>query len=553
MFRRGLLALALAASIGLPAFSQQPIGVTVNGDAVRFETVGPQQIHGRVLVPLRGVMEKLGAYVGWDPQNQMVTANRGDVDIELTIGRNFARVNGKEVALDVPAQIYRGSTLVPLRFMSEALGADVKWNASTNSVDISTTVVAGGGNPPPTTGNTAVAITSFDVDRPDGYLRRGSVIRFTMVGTPGGTASLQIPGVTEEIMLRETQAGTYTGSYTVPNREEAINIAKASAIGRLKIGNTERLIQSGISLDFDTAGPKIGSLTPEPDTRVNRPRPNITATFDDANGSGVDQDTVRILLDGKNVTQDATVTGALVAYKPDTALGAGVHEVEIRARDRAGNEVSRHWSFRVTQSADVIKSFDYEAKDGLRAGEEVTFLLIGEPGGTATYTIGDRIRARRMDEVEPGKYVGTYTIRQADQFDDMAVTARLKTKSGEEYTIDASKRFGTIGGGTLTAPKISEPEAGTKLPSVLVIRGTAPANSRVQIRIDYNRSVLGALNLRGVAFDEIIDVDSSGHFETKDIRITGIAGSSGTEYTITATTLGANDKKSEATKLTIRK
>src|SRR5688572_963514 len=109
---------AVAAAVLAPSWaSAQQIAVTVNGDPVRFANVGPISQSGRVLVPLRGVMEKLGAYVGWDSGTQMVTANKGDVDLQLRIGDRNATVNGRVVPLDVPATIYRGSTMVPLRFV----------------------------------------------------------------------------------------------------------------------------------------------------------------------------------------------------------------------------------------------------------------------------------------------------------------------------------------------------------------------------------------------------------------------------------------------------
>src|SRR2546421_12990874 len=94
-----VLAVGLCA---LPAGAQQ-IAVTVNGESVQFSGVGPQQVQGRVMVPLRGVLEKLGAYVDWVPSTRTVVASRGDLDIHLPLGSRVARVNGREVMLDVPA------------------------------------------------------------------------------------------------------------------------------------------------------------------------------------------------------------------------------------------------------------------------------------------------------------------------------------------------------------------------------------------------------------------------------------------------------------------
>jgi len=116
----------------------QGISVMVDGHPVQFDNVGPQYVNGRVLVPLRGVFEDMGAYVDWDPATRTVNASRGDMDVRLRIGDRIARVNGQTQELDVPAQIYRGSTMVPLRFLGESLGANVEWIDAQREVMIST-------------------------------------------------------------------------------------------------------------------------------------------------------------------------------------------------------------------------------------------------------------------------------------------------------------------------------------------------------------------------------------------------------------------------------
>jgi hypothetical protein len=116
----------------------QPIRVMVNGERVRFEDVTPIEMNGRVLVPVRGVLEQLGADVSWRPETQRVIASNDDVTIQLRLGDRRARVNGKDVWLDVPARTYEDRTMVPLRFLGEALGATVRWNEDERTVYITT-------------------------------------------------------------------------------------------------------------------------------------------------------------------------------------------------------------------------------------------------------------------------------------------------------------------------------------------------------------------------------------------------------------------------------
>lgn len=111
------------------------IKVTVNGKQLYFD-VNPQSIDGRTFVPMRGIFEALGAEIKWDGTTQTVTGSKGEMTVKLTINQNQAYINGKAVTLDAPATIVKGSTLVPVRFIAESLGADVKWDASTSTVII---------------------------------------------------------------------------------------------------------------------------------------------------------------------------------------------------------------------------------------------------------------------------------------------------------------------------------------------------------------------------------------------------------------------------------
>lgn len=115
------------------------VQVTVNGVPVNFQAAQPQTMNGRVLVPLRGVFEQMGAGVDWDPATQTVTANGGGKHIQLQIGSLDATVNDRVVSMDVAPQIVTGSTMVPLRFLSESLGASVDWQPRNSLVAIVTT------------------------------------------------------------------------------------------------------------------------------------------------------------------------------------------------------------------------------------------------------------------------------------------------------------------------------------------------------------------------------------------------------------------------------
>lgn len=85
----------------------------------------PVVISGSTMVPLRGIFESLGATIALDGKN--ITAAHGETIIQLTIGASIAIVNGQTVTLAQASQVINGRTLVPLRFVSEALGATVDY------------------------------------------------------------------------------------------------------------------------------------------------------------------------------------------------------------------------------------------------------------------------------------------------------------------------------------------------------------------------------------------------------------------------------------------
>lgn len=104
--------------------------VVVNKEWICFPDAQPGIINGRTLVPVRFVSQALGAKVDWDDATRTVTITGNGRTIVLPVGQAAATVNGQPVTFDVPANIYLDRTYVPLRFVSEALGAKVDWDAA---------------------------------------------------------------------------------------------------------------------------------------------------------------------------------------------------------------------------------------------------------------------------------------------------------------------------------------------------------------------------------------------------------------------------------------
>lgn len=125
----GMIAVFTATS----AFATDVIKLNIDGNIVGGP-VTPVSQKGRTLVPLRVIFEALDAEVTWDNATKTVTGSQGDKEIVLKMNDTTAKVDGKNVTLDVPGQIIQGSVYVPVRFIAESLGAGVEWNAEQNTV-----------------------------------------------------------------------------------------------------------------------------------------------------------------------------------------------------------------------------------------------------------------------------------------------------------------------------------------------------------------------------------------------------------------------------------
>lgn len=117
--------------------------ITINGTEKNIDAQGSKPIikNSRTLLPIRVLIESLGGTVEWDNTQRKVTITLGYNTIELWIGKPTAKVNGVDTPIDstnskVVPEIISGRTYLPLRFISENLGASVDWDAKTQTITI---------------------------------------------------------------------------------------------------------------------------------------------------------------------------------------------------------------------------------------------------------------------------------------------------------------------------------------------------------------------------------------------------------------------------------
>jgi len=209
----------------VPVRALAAVTIVVNGATVSFDQP-PIERGGRVFVPLRGVFERLGATVVYD--NGVINATGNGRNVQLKIGSTMATVNGETFTSDVAPFLVGARTLVPLRFISEALGATVNYDGNSQTVSISTGSASSGSTPPP-----AVALTNLNPQ--DGGVVQSSKpavsASFSQAVDPNSVkVTLDDRDVTSATAISPTDL-LFTPPYALPATSHTVRVVGASKAG----------------------------------------------------------------------------------------------------------------------------------------------------------------------------------------------------------------------------------------------------------------------------------------------------------------------------------
>lgn len=113
------------------------VKVTLDGNEISFPDVKPFiDERDRVLVPVRFVSEALGSVVDWENETRTAVIKQDDDEIRYTVYQPMAYLNGEMMVMDTYGILKDSRTMVPIRFISELLGCTVKWDEKTSTVVI---------------------------------------------------------------------------------------------------------------------------------------------------------------------------------------------------------------------------------------------------------------------------------------------------------------------------------------------------------------------------------------------------------------------------------
>jgi hypothetical protein len=190
--KKKLLCLSLTFSLLLTIFVT-PTFAADYIDGNDASPIPPRVENGVTLVPMRSTFEILGATVDYNSATKTITATKDSIKITLVLNSKNAYINGQKHILDVPAKTVKDYTLVPLRFVSEALQANVDYNSLTKYV----TIVA-------KDGTTII----FDLTKsPSNYI---GTWKLTKVSVYGLEFSPQILGISSTLYITDNDNATFT-------------------------------------------------------------------------------------------------------------------------------------------------------------------------------------------------------------------------------------------------------------------------------------------------------------------------------------------------------
>ena len=142
--KKAVVAMMLMCSM-MSASTMTPVGaanyttptIVIDSRTIDSDTA-PFIVDGTTLVPLRVISENMGASVDWNGETRQVTVTKGNTNIKLTIDEYLAYVNGEATTISLSPRIENSRTMVPLRFIGETLDCEVGWDAETKTVYITT-------------------------------------------------------------------------------------------------------------------------------------------------------------------------------------------------------------------------------------------------------------------------------------------------------------------------------------------------------------------------------------------------------------------------------
>jgi hypothetical protein len=345
-------------------------------------------------------------------------------------------------------------------------------------------------------------------------LRSGERITVSLRGTSGGSAAFHIFGIALDVGMREIRSGgyqaltsLYTGTYVVRPGDSARNSA---VFATLAVRGTEVLASSSRLVNVDTRPPVVTSRHPKPGAQLPNLRPNIAVDLVDLE-TGINPASVRLLVNGRNVTAKASISETSVVYNPETAFQPGPVRVQLTVADRARNTLHNEWTYQIAQPGELISSITINPASAVTKDEVLTVVMTGAPGGRAVFTIeGIRGTVPMTESQTPGIYFGSLRVRPEYAVVDAQLLVTLE-KNGRRSTAPAAVLV-TILGAPPAVPRITSRALSSESPLTgrIGIGGSSGPGYRILGRITYD---MRSQDLEGTLGEFVAVVGADGRWQ----------------------------------------
>ncbi len=280
----------------------------------------------------------------------------------------------------------------------------------------------------------APQITALD-HNVNGWVTRDTQVRFTLRGTAGGQAVVQLVGLPTQVAMRERARGQYEASWTP---EDGISAPRVPVRATLTVNGRKDEMVAARPLAIDTVPPTVTELTPADRATVQTMRPEISARVADTGGSGVDALTLQVVIDQDELTPVASMAAGRTVVVPPADLAPGAHQITLEISDQAGNTTSARWSI-VCGGTDRAPATDtggiqVEGDSWIEAGDSIKVTANGPARAQATFSLVGVQDNIPMRQVGNGVYEGTWAAPADRAITVTGVPLLVRFKAGNTET-----------------------------------------------------------------------------------------------------------------------
>jgi hypothetical protein len=292
----------------------------------------------------------------------------------------------------------------------------------------------------------------------------------------------------------------------------------------------------------------IGSLTlPVGAQQIANPSPAVNATnvnsdsaisaaFRPLNGVTLVPGSLKVLVDGKDVTRDSVITEDFFSYRPTQPFSPGSHEVILEFTNSQNLTRRVKWNFTVGSPIKaIIEAVDHNAGNRpLAAGENFLITVIGTPSSQVSLFLiqeGKPVQTLKATEILPGTYVADILVQAKDTYKEGILVARLQNGTQVRFgTADQPVRLvegattttqtlppqaidvGTSSGFSLQPTLLNYKDGDSVSGSTFVLQGTTAPNATVRIRVSAENTAGGVISVQRSIADVTVQADSQGRF-----------------------------------------